>query len=153
MSFWKVHRTTKLIETQKNEVDKDLVSNLSTRVRTTILFYSATDMHMPGWKLWRYVCSKCGNHSDTESHISEPLNKVLGRLIFNLLGLQSVVTATSESWSKNQANKRTSRSLKVLIDPGSSFINQSKASPLREATKSLVMWSSLEVMFLVWDRT
>lgn len=56
---------------------------------------------------------------------------------------------TSESSSKNLIKKRLSKSLNVLIDPGGSFKNQSKAYPLREPTNSLVKIVSFMAMFPV----
>lgn len=76
-----------------------------------------------------------------------PSIKALTDSSFFCLVSSSVATATSKSLSKNQAKKMPLRLLKVLIDPGWSFINQSKANPLREATKSLVISVSLGAMF------
>jgi len=57
----------------------------------------------------------------------------------------------SESSSKKRVRKSFSRSPQFLIEPSGSFMNYSKAIPLRVSMNKRARMASFDTTFSVWD--
>jgi len=77
--------------------------------------------------------------------------KVLIDSSFYCLAAMRVDTEISESSSKKRVKNNFLRSAYVLIDPAGSFMNHSKATPLRVPMNERAIMASFDTTFPVWD--
>jgi len=123
-------------------------------------FFQVRHSATPMWasrkvcRLWRHVSTSVdwvmplGQQSAMLQNLSM---KVLIDSPFFYLAARRVGTKISISSSKKWARNIFSRSAHILIEPVGSFMNHSKATPLRMLMNKQAIMASFDTTFPVWD--